>query len=55
MIGTSKEIRELALRATQSHVGFCFCRYDHISCVDCPTEMECLKLFLKEEREDGTD
>ena len=49
--GRDTEIRRLSYKAeVAGHIGFCFGRY-RWDCVDCPTEVECLKLFLKEKRE----
>jgi hypothetical protein len=48
MIGDS-EVRELMKEAEHiGHIGFCFGDYKQLECADCPTEMECLKLFIKE-------
>lgn len=32
------------------HIGFCFGDYKIATCRDCPTEKECLELFLKEQK-----
>jgi hypothetical protein len=39
----------LGTRAMKNHhVGFCFGKYDLLICHTCPSEGDCLRLFLKE-------
>jgi ribosomal protein S18 len=48
-MGRDKEINELQMRMEiLKHVGFCMAEYDKVRCYDCPTEFECMKLFIKE-------
>lgn len=32
------------------HMGFCLDQYDESKCNDCPTELECLKMYLEEQQ-----
>jgi hypothetical protein len=49
MSGQDTEIAKLTSEAeAASHWGFCMSPYVAIDCVDCLSETDCLKLFLKE-------
>jgi hypothetical protein len=49
MSGQDTEIAKLTSKAeAASHWGFCMSPYVAIDCVDCLSETDCLKLFLKE-------
>jgi len=49
MMGMGKELEQLQNEAEiKGHTGFCMADYDKNKCWDCPTEFECLKLFVKE-------
>ena len=52
MMGADKEIAHLKnLMEIVGHTGFCMADYDALKCHDCPTEFECMKLFIKERAE----
>lgn len=49
MMGMQKELEQLQNEAEiKGHTGFCMADYVKTKCYDCPTEFECLKLFVKE-------
>lgn len=52
MMGMDKEIAQLQNEAEiKGHTGFCMGDYARDKCWNCPTEFECLKLFIKEKAE----
>ena len=52
MNGLHIEIDNLRKEADKDgHTGFCMADYEYHTCYDCPTEFECLKLYIKEKKE----
>ena len=45
--------KDIRARAQGNHTGFCMSTYVTSKCYDCPTEAECLGMFLQDERENG--